>query len=133
MTQQANTPATPAKTERKRKEKIAKVFKTKAELDAGQKDAIAKEHDYDTRKFQVTSADGKTTFFVLGYSAANVAGQVHKALGIKVEELDPSPKSRTATPEQMVQTLTANTEALQKLSDKDREALLKALQATKKK
>lgn len=78
----------PAAAGRKKLPPINKLHTSKEALDAAQKDAREKGHSYDTRKFKVT-ANGKTAF-VLGYSPANAAGTAYEAIGIQVEELDPS-------------------------------------------
>ncbi len=123
MATESAAPVAPATAEdngkkRKKLPEVAKVFDTKAKLDAGQKEARDKGHTYDTRKFKVT-VNGKS-MFVLGYSPANAAGQVIEELGIAVEELDPSERAAfQMKPETFVS----------KLSDEDRKAVLALLTA----
>lgn len=119
-------------TKRKRLPEVDKVFKTKAEVDAGQKVAREKGHTYDTRKFRVIDSTGKVELFVLAYSPANAASQVWDKMGVQVEEVDPSDRVPfQQSPEKSAANLLSNTDALSKLPKEQRDALIKALQGKK--
>lgn len=114
------------KPERKKLPKVQKVFATKAELDKGQEVAKKAGHTYDTRKFKVTSQDGKTTKYVLAFSPANAGSQVVEDMGLNIEELDAAER----TPFQP--TKATAEKVLAKLSQADRDAILAELTASKK-
>ena len=123
---EATTTAPPAKQRRKLPE-VQKIFESKAELDKGQAHAKANQHTYDTRKFLVTSADGKVKKHVLAYSPANAVGMVWEHLGVKVEELDPSERQPFQPTKQTVKN------AISKLSEEDRKAILAEIAGDSKK
>lgn len=117
--QTTQAPAEAEATGKKRLPKVTKVFNSLAELNAGQADAKAKGHTYDTRKFKVTGPKG--TKFVLAYSPANAAGQVAEDLGITVEEIDPSERAAFQPTAKTVKN------SIGKLSDGDTMDVFKAM------
>ncbi len=121
QTPAATIPANNGK--RKRLPEVPKVFNSLAELDAGCKVAEDQGHTYDTRRFEVLSADGKVKKFVLGYSPANAASQVFEDMGIKVTALDAGGRATKA-----VAATKENALAIfEKLSETDRAALVKMM------
>lgn len=130
MAETTTTPVT-KKTGRRQLPEIKRVFATRKELDEAQKDAQSKGHDRDVRKFAVT-CNGKT-IFVLSYNPSYAAYMSWKDAGMTIEEIDPQTVSRTMTPEKMAAKLTSDTDGLAKLSDKDKKALIAALEASSKK
>lgn len=84
------TEAPAGKTARKKLPKVTKLFTNKGDLDKGQEDARTKGHTYDTRKFKVTNPGNGKTAFVLAYSPANACSVAGEAMGLQVEELDPT-------------------------------------------
>ena len=106
---------------------IERVYDSPEALEAGKKDAIAKGHKTDVRKFKVDG--GGKTLYVLHFTMANAVGVVYERLGVTVTELDPvvARRASAGSLDALAAKLAADTDGLQKLSPAAREALIAAL------